>query len=646
MDNASYHNVQDPDSKAPTSNSRKAPVVNVNASKLDVNPITNSLTHQASTSANKELCSMSGQGSKKLINSVERCVDDMLEGYVALNPGVRLLQGHRIVIRADVEDYVKSGKVAVLCGGGSGHEPAQSGYVGRGYLTAFVAGAVFASPPPQEILPAIRAVAKRNKGGCLLSVANYTGDRLNFGLAYEKARQEGIKIAMIVVGEDCAVTTNDRTAGRRGLVGYAVTNKIAGALAEMGRSLEDIVEITTAATKQMGTIGLSWSACSAPGSGPTFSLGDDEMELGLGAHGEAGVKRMKMTSAREAVKIMIDHITNPDNPTYLKVTKGDHVAIFINNLGATTVMEMNIVVGEAISYLESMGMHVARAYSSRFITSMEMAGISITLLRLDKTLTQALDYPTDSPHWPRPLLPHGVTDRQTPPRLVLHYIEDTPSATLEGGAKVESDYAGKLFEVIAHVSKKLIENEARLNQLDTEGGDGDTGSTLARGARAILKQLGNKDNPGLPVDKPSSLVQALATTAENQMGGASGALHSLLLTSSSSCLKDSVTVTAWRDALSHGIDAVRRYGGAEPGDRTMLDPLCAARDVLLSRLSETTPIQAFTEAVQAAQKTAEATATMRAYAGRASYVNPDRLTQPDPGATGVAIWLRAILERL
>ncbi|XP_046567382.1 triokinase/FMN cyclase-like isoform X2 [Haliotis rubra] len=589
---------------------------------------------------------MSGQGSKKLINSVERCVDDMLEGYVALNPGVRLLHGHRIVIRADVEDYVKSGKVAVLCGGGSGHEPAQAGYVGRGYLTACVAGSVFASPPPQEILPAIRAVAKRNKGGCLLSVANYTGDRLNFGLAYEKARQEGIKIAMIVVGEDCAVTTNDRTAGRRGLVGYIVTNKIAGALAEMGRSLEDIVEITTAATKQMGTIGLSWSACSAPGSGPTFSLGDDEMELGLGAHGEAGVKRMKMTSAREAVTIMIDHITNPDNPTHLKVTKGDHVAVFVNNLGATTVMEMNIVVGEAILYLDSLGMHVDRAYNSPFKTSLEMAGISITLLRLDITLTQALDFPTDSPHWPRPLLPRGVTDRQTPPRLVLDYIEDTPSTTLVGGAEVGSDYADKLYEIIAHVSEKLMQNEARLNQLDTTGGDGDTGSTLARGARAILKQLGNKDKPGLPVDQPCSLVQALASTAENQMGGASGALHSLLLTSASSCLKDSVTVTAWRDALSQGIDAVRRYGGAEPGDRTMLDPLCAARDVLLSRLSETTPIQAFTEAVQAAEKTAEATATMRAYAGRASYVNPDRLTQPDPGATGVAIWLRAILEKL
>ncbi|XP_071079333.1 triokinase/FMN cyclase-like isoform X1 [Haliotis cracherodii] len=589
---------------------------------------------------------MSGQGSKKLINAVERCVDDMLEGYVAVNPGVRLLHGHRIVVRADVEDYAKSGKVAVLSGGGSGHEPAQTGYVGRGYLTACVAGSVFASPPPQEILPAIRAVAKRNKGGCLLSVSNYTGDRLNFGLAYEKARQEGIKIAMIVVGEDCAVTTNDRTAGRRGLVGYIITNKIAGALAEIGRSLEDIVEITTAAIKQMGTIGLSWSACSAPGSGPTFSLGEDEMELGLGVHGEAGVKRMKMTSAKEAVKIMIDHIINPDNPTHLKVTKGDRVAVFVNNLGATTDMEMNIVVREAILYLEHIGALVERCYCHNFLTSMEMAGVSIMLLLLNDTLTQCLDAPTDSPHWPRPLLPCGVSDRKTPPRLVLDYVEETPTTTLVGGAVVEPDYADKLFDIVAHVSEKLIQNEARLNQLDTEGGDGDTGSTLARGARAILKQLGNKDNPGLPVDKPWSLAQALASTAENQMGGASGALHSLLLTSASSCLENAVTATAWCDALTHGIDTIRRYGGAEPGDRTMLDPLCAARDVLLTRLQETAPIQAFTEAVQAAEKMAEATATMKAYAGRASYVNPDRLTQPDPGATGVAIWLRAILDKL
>nr|KAG5688954.1 hypothetical protein BaRGS_031353 [Batillaria attramentaria] len=189
---------------------------------------------------------------KKLINTVDTCVDDNLEGYVALNPGVRLLKGHRVVIRADFEEVQNSGKVAVVVGGGSGHEPAFSGYVGKGMLTAAVMGSVFACPPSSEVLVALRAIGKHNPAGCFFVIPNYTGDRLNFGLATERAQGEGIRMATVTVGEDCALTTSDKSAGRRGITGIVVACKIAGALAEDGRSLEDIASIVSNAVSNMG----------------------------------------------------------------------------------------------------------------------------------------------------------------------------------------------------------------------------------------------------------------------------------------------------------------------------------------------------------------------------------------------------------
>ncbi|XP_041354641.1 triokinase/FMN cyclase-like [Gigantopelta aegis] len=571
----------------------------------------------------------------------------MLEGYVAVNPGVRLLRGHRVVIRADVQEYVTTGKVAVVFGGGSGHEPMHTGFVGKGMLTACVCGSVFASPPPQEILPAIRAVAKNNTGGCLLLVANYTGDRLNFGLAFEKARQEGIKIEMVTVAEDCALTSHVNTAGRRALVGQVAISKIAGALAEEGRTLAEIVNITKDALSNMGTIGLSLSACSVPGSGPTFSLGEGQMELGLGAHGEAGVRRMKVTSAKEAVKIMLDHMTSPATSTHLRVESGDKVACFLNNLGGTTLLEMNIIAKEIIQYLDARGVSVDRFYSGHILTSLEMHGVSIMIMHLNDILKQCLDAPTEVPHWPKPMLPRGSSDRKTPSPLDLPDVENIAidTTTKTNRCFGEAD-ASRTYDALKHACESLISAETRLNTLDTEGGDGDTGSTLARGAREIMKLLGTKNSPGLPVNNPSCLALMLTSTAENCMGGASGALYGLMFTAAASCLCDDLSPRVWDTVLKEAINILKRYGGAEPGDRTMLDSLHAASMTFSERLQNMSPVDAYREAVLAAEKAACETAKMSARAGRASYVNPDLLTQPDPGAVGVTIWMRAVLDSI
>ncbi|XP_076100238.1 triokinase/FMN cyclase-like isoform X2 [Mytilus galloprovincialis] len=582
---------------------------------------------------------------KKLVNTVERCVDENLEGLVAVNPGLRLVDGHRVVVRTDINDAIASGKVSLICGGGSGHEPAHAGFVGKGMLSGSVAGAVFTSPPPQSILACLRAVAKKNSAGCVMVVTNYTGDRLNFGLALERARHEHINVEMVIVGEDCAVTSSDKTAGKRGLVGTILILKICGALSEEGRSLEDVARIAKDAVTKMGTIGLSLSPCTIPGAGATFTLGADEIELGLGIHGEAGVKRTKLVTANEAVRMMIDHMTDPNNNSRLEVKAGDKVACMINNLGGTSVLELNIIAREAILLLESRGVAVERVYCGSFTTSLEMAGISITLLHLDDTLRNCLDAETNAPGWVRPYLPCGERTRTTPQKLVT---EDSHTITTQQAVKdtVSADMKKLLYDMVKTAAEQLITSEEKLNGLDKESGDGDCGSTMARGAQEVLSELNSKDNP-LPVGNPAELAKRLGNIAEVSMGGSSGGLYSLFFTTVAGELQKEISPLAWSSALAAGVTTIRKYGGADPGDRTMLDALYPASEELSSCLkANKSPLEAFKSAVQKCTEGAKSTATMKARAGRSSYVSQDRLTNPDPGAMAVTIWLSAVLDIL
>ncbi|XP_052107025.1 triokinase/FMN cyclase-like isoform X1 [Mytilus californianus] len=582
---------------------------------------------------------------KKLVNTVERCVDECLEGLVAVNPGLRLVEGHRVVVRADIEDAIASGKVSLICGGGSGHEPAHAGFVGKGMLSGSVAGAVFTSPPPQSILACLRAVAKKNTGGTVVIIKNYTGDRVNFGLAVERAKHEGYKCDMVVVGEDCALKSSDKTAGRRGLCGTILIEKICGALAEEGRSLEDIARIAKDAVTKMGTIGLSLSPCTIPGAGATFTLGADEIELGLGIHGEAGVKRTKLVTANEAVGMMIDHMTDPNNNSRLEVKSGDKVACMINNLGGTSVLELNIIAREAILLLESRGVAVERVYCGSFTTSLEMAGVSITLLHLDDTLRNCLDAETNAPGWVRPYLPSGQRTRTTPQKMVT---EDSHNITKQQTVTdtVSADMKQQLYNMVNTAAEQLIASEEKLNGLDKESGDGDCGSTMARGAQEVLSELKSKDNP-LPVGNPAELAKRLGNIAEVSMGGSSGGLYSLFFTTVAGELQKEISPSAWSSALAAGVTTIRKYGGADPGDRTMLDALYPASEELSSCLkANKSPIESFKSAVQKCKEGAMSTATMKARAGRSSYVSQDRLTNPDPGAMAVTIWLSAVLDIL
>ncbi|MFZ1009984.1 MAG: dihydroxyacetone kinase subunit DhaK, partial [Candidatus Sulfotelmatobacter sp.] len=273
---------------------------------------------------------------KKFINRPEDVVEEMLQGFVTLHPGSGRLAGHSVIVRADAA-RARDKQVAVISGGGSGHEPAHAGYIGAGMLSAAVVGEVFSSPSSDSVFAAIKAVA--GKAGALLVVKNYTGDRLNFGLGAEMARADGIDVEMVIVDDDVALKGTELAGGARGLAGTVFIHKIAGAAATEGKSLEEVAAAAKAAIESLATMGVSLSAGTSPAVGkPSFELGDGQMELGLGIHGEPGVKRMDLPPGDELTETLLAEVLK-----YGRFGDQKRVAVMVNNLGATTEMELAII---------------------------------------------------------------------------------------------------------------------------------------------------------------------------------------------------------------------------------------------------------------------------------------------------------------
>ncbi|BCV25876.1 MAG TPA: dihydroxyacetone kinase subunit DhaK [Firmicutes bacterium] len=326
---------------------------------------------------------------KKLINQPERVVEDMLAGMAAAYPEyVRLLPDLNVVVRADAP--VK-GKVALVSGGGSGHEPTHGGYVGRGMLDAACAGNVFTSPTPDQVLAAVKAVD--GGAGVLLVVKNYTGDVMNFDMAAEMAAAEGIETASVVVNDDVAVENSTWTQGRRGIAGTIFVHKIAGARAQAGGSLAEVKAVAEKAIANVRSMGMALTPCIVPAAGkPNFALAEDEMEIGMGIHGEPGTHREKIKTADEITAHLTEKVL-----TDLPFKSGDEVAVMVNGLGGTPLMELFIVNKKVAAMLAERGIKVFRTYVGEFMTSLEMAGCSVTLLKLDEELKELLAAPADTP---------------------------------------------------------------------------------------------------------------------------------------------------------------------------------------------------------------------------------------------------------
>ncbi|MEO9683916.1 MAG: dihydroxyacetone kinase subunit DhaK [Tateyamaria sp.] len=537
----------------------------------------------------------------QFINAKETLVTDAVDGILQTSGGaLTRLDGYphiKVVCRAD---WDKS-RVALISGGGSGHEPAHAGFVGAGMLTAAVCGEVFASPSVDAVLAGILAVT--GSAGCLLIVKNYTGDRLNFGLAAERARAFGLKVAMVVVDDDIALPHLPQP---RGVAGTLFVHKIAGNLAEQGADLDTVKAAAERTIAGMASIGMSLDTCTVPGSVKEDRIPIGKAELGLGIHGEAGVEQVAFQNAKMAMDVVLDKLRS-------EIGDGPHVAI-LNNLGATTPLEMAVLAFElANSDKAAQIKHVIGP--AALMTSLDMHGFSVSVLPLDDSNAAHLAAPVSLAAWP------GMNDivpiKTQPLPDGLSPIQPIPSVN------------AKTADVISQCCDLLVAAESDLNTLDAKSGDGDTGSTLATAARALKGALDR-----MPLADHTQLFRAVSTELSQTMGGSSGVILAIFFgATGDACANGKPT----SKALMAGLDRISQVGGAQIGDRTMIDAL----DPALRALGDGVEAAAL-----AARAGANKTANMgRAKAGRAAYVPEANLIgHNDPGAEAVALLFEGLAK--
>lgn len=544
--------------------------------------------------------------SRFFFNDRKQLVNDAIEGMVISAPHGNLVRldidpAIRIVARAD---WDKS-RVAVISGGGSGHEPAHAGFVGKGMLTAAVCGDVFASPSVDAVLNAIVAVT--GDRGCLLIVKNYTGDRLNFGLAAEKAKRYGLKVEMVIVADDTALPDNKQP---RGIAGTALVHKIAGYAAEHGKSLSEVRDIAQQACDSVWSLGLAMETCNLPGSGDEDGrIQRGQVELGLGIHGEPGASTVDTHNSKQLIDTLIKPLK--------ELADNDRIAVLINNLGGVSALEMALLTKElAHSALKDQIAYLIGP--ATLVSSLDMKGFSLSLLRLNETFEKAINADVQTVGWQKPVpFAPMKTQRHSP---VYNQLEIDPS---------ENPQVGTLVSAAA---RTLIDLENRLNALDAKVGDGDTGSTFAEGAREIAQLL---EQGKLPLNNTAQLLQLVGERLATVMGGSSGVLMSIFFTAAGQSVHDGKSLP---EALLRGLNQMKHYGGADLGDRTLIDALQPALEALRD--------SGLDAAASAAKAGAAKTATMQtAGAGRSSYVNSENLEGvTDPGAVAIAEVFAAIAK--
>ncbi len=528
------------------------------------------------------------------INKKEDTVAEAVDGVLAASGGkLARLDGYphiRVVVRSD---WDKS-RVALVSGGGSGHEPAHAGFVGPGMLTAAVCGDVFASPAVDAVLAGILSVT--GPAGCLLIVKNYTGDRLNFGLAAERARAFGLNVSMVIVDDDVALPN---LAQARGVAGTLFVHKIAGALAEGGADLATVTAAAEAVIAQTASIGMSLDTCTVPGSPKEARIPSGRAELGLGIHGEAGVEQVEYQNARSAMQMMVDKLGAAMSDV------GPYVAL-LNNLGGTSVLEMLVLTHELVK--SDIGPRLSHIVGpAAMMTSLEMRGVSVSILPATPQFLEGLRAPTPLSAWPGVAALAPVTILKLPDGLLP--IRPMPS----------QHPATRAF--LTKCCGILIAAEDDLNRLDARTGDGDTGSTLAGAARALIAAMDR-----LPLADHTQLCRAIGLELSQTMGGSSGVLLAIFFVATGDAAASGLPMPA---ALQAGLARMKEIGGARLGDRTMIDALQPALDHLA---------QGLVYSAKAARSGADSTANMvQARAGRSTYLSPEQLSgNVDPGAEAVA----------
>ncbi|KAJ9250801.1 hypothetical protein DTO207G8_5793 [Paecilomyces variotii] len=587
--------------------------------------------------------------SKHFFTDPNKLVIDALRSLTLTNPSLEFDQENKIIFRRP--DESSKSKVSIISGGGSGHEPAFAGYVGKGILTASVAGTIFASPSAEQVRRAAMERVATDKG-VLIIMNNYTGDVLNFGMAVEKAKAAGIKTEFFPMADDVGVgRKKSGKVGRRGIAGGILILKIVGALAETGASLEDVYGVAKLTNENLVSLGASLEHVHVPGreidpSAETLPPG--VVEVGMGIHNEPGSHRIKFTM-EELIKTMLlqllDH--NDKDRAFITREPDDKFVLFVNNLGGVSTLELSGITSEVYRQLEKdYKISPVRTIQGAFQTSLNGLGFSISLLKLadtglgpGKSLLELIDAPAEAVGWTAPITAstwERANEKGTElPKTKLP--EEQPS-------NLKTDPIA-LKTILTAGLKRIIAAEPQVTHFDTIVGDGDCGIGLKRGAEAVLAKI---QDPSTNLTDVVNAVNQITNVVENVMDGTSGAIYSIGLNALSHGLRaqdkgssaTQVTAETWSEAVRYSISALGRYTPAQPGDRTLMDALVP----FSKKLIETKDIKA---AAKAAQEGTEATKSMKASLGRAVYVGGEDEWVgkiPDPGAYGLSEFLTGLAE--
>lgn len=574
-------------------------------------------------------------GIKKILNKdVSNVVEESLAGYLTAYRKYykKIGEYNAFFYREHRKD-----KVALVIGGGSGHEPLFTGYCGAGLADAVACGNVCASPNPELIKEAARSVDQGK--GVLFVYGNYAGDNLNFDMAEEMCRAEGMKTAHVREWDDFASAPKERITDRRGIAGDVYTIKIAGAACDAGLDLEEVVRITEKARDNTNTIGLATSPGTLPGNDkPTFEIADDEMEFGMGLHGEPGIERTKMMPCSDMVERMYRELKNE-----MELKGGEEIAVLVNGLGSTPLLELNLVYYELYKRMHKDGLKVYDAEIKTYCTCMEMGGFSITFLKLDDELKQYYDAPCFSPYYAKGSVNGTVS------KIVEEEEEIEFNETDIEPARIVRSKAGELSELNAedtrnmllYIADKIIANKPYLTEIDSAIGDGDHGIGMAGGMQKAKRKL-------LKMEGETNAYQLFETAGQAMlmsMGGASGVIFGSLYLAGARGMEPQGVIRArdLADMEKKSLAAIQERGKAEVGDKTMVDALSPAVDALEANADKGL-LEMLKCAEEGARQGMENTKQYQAKFGRAKSLMERAIGHQDAGATSVYLIFQGMRE--
>jgi dihydroxyacetone kinase len=568
-----------------------------------------------------------------LFNQPSAFAAELIEGFVAANADkVRQVAGG--VVRSTRS---QPNTVAVIVGGGSGHYPAFAGLVGQGLAHGAAMGNLFASPSAQQIYNVARAA--HNGAGVLLMFGNYAGDVLHFGQACERLRAEGIACEVLAVTDDISSAGKDELEKRRGVAGDLCVFKAACAAAEAGHDLSQVLQLAQHANNRTRTFGVAFSGCSLPGaSHPLFEVEKGRMALGLGIHGEPGIKETDMPSADELAEIFVERLLN-ELPADIPQAEGQRVAVILNGLGSVKYEELFVVYRRVAQLLEAAKLQVVEPDVGEFVTSFNMAGASLTLMWLDDQLETLWRAPTNTPAYRKGSV--LVAEPLSAAELVESTEEALPAATAES-----QESAKRVLQLLEAVAEMLQRNAERLGDIDAVAGDGDHGIGMERGVLGAVEKAREVAARGAGA---GSLLCRAADAWADKAGGTSGALWGVALTALGTALGDRQTPDAQRVAtgVREAKEGIMHFGKARVGDKTMVDVLVPFSDSLNEAVTAGASLtDAWLKAAQVADKAAQDTAQLVPKMGRARPLAEKSVGTPDAGAISLALIVNTVGDLL